>query len=248
MPRGERGQDPLPRSFLRLDPALERYAQPKPPGSVSWDCRGPRACGVRSLPSDGGRGPPALPSPRPPPAGPDAPRRLLVVVSEAPRRRRRPDGPRATPGGSCVGRGRGTGMEMGTEMETGMEMGMRTGTGAGTGQGGDVDGDGDGEDRLGVGAAPAGEQRAPAVPERAPSARRAAVGPAGTGRGCAGSPRLHLRGSASRVPGAERPERSGGDGTVPGPGPRLSPGRRHRSAHGHPAPRKGRRSFPGDGT
>lgn len=82
---------PRPRSFLRLDRAPERYAQSKPPGSVSWDCRGPRACGVRSVPSDGGCGPADLPSLRAHPARPDAPRRLLVVVSArastAPRRR-----------------------------------------------------------------------------------------------------------------------------------------------------------------
>lgn len=97
---------PRPGSFLRLDRAPERYAQSKPPGSVSWDCRGPRACGVRSVPSDGGRGPADLPSLRAHPARPDAPRRLLVVVSArastAPRRRF-PAGEHGGRGGERVG-------------------------------------------------------------------------------------------------------------------------------------------------
>lgn len=101
---------PRPGSFLRLDRAPERYAQSKPPGSVSWDCRGPRACGVRSVPSDGGRGPADLPSLRAHPARPDAPRRLLVVVSArastAPRRR--------FPAGERGGRGGGTRRGCGT--------------------------------------------------------------------------------------------------------------------------------------
>lgn len=187
MPRGERGQDPLPRSFLRLDPAPERYAQPKPPGSVSWDCRGPRACGVRSLPSDGGRGPPALPSPRPPPARPDAPRRLLVVVSEPPPGAAAPTVPghrgRELRGARPRnGDGDGDGDGDREENENGRERA----------QGGDVDGDG--EDRLGDGAAPAGAQRAPQRPTCGRGSRR--------GRpGRAGSPRLHLRGSG-RVPGS----------------------------------------------
>lgn len=75
-----------------------------------------------------------------------------------------------------------------------------------------------------------GSAASPAVPE--PGARRAAVGAARSGRGCAGSPGSTCSApAASRAPGAER---SGGDRTVPAPGPSFSRGLRHRSGHGHP--------------
>lgn len=72
-----------------------------------------------------------------------------------------------------------------------------------------MDGDGDGEDRLGVGAALAGAQRAPRCRSRHPAPDLRPWEPAGTGRGCAGSPRLHLRGSGG-APGSQSGAASGG--------------------------------------
>lgn len=65
-----------------------------------------------------------------------------------------------------------------------------------------MDGDGDGKDRLGVGAALAGAQRAPQCRSRRPVPDVRPWEPAGTGRGCAGSPRLYLRGSGG-APGSQ---------------------------------------------